>query len=210
MQRRNQQSAQPDAATSSNDATGPGSSDAPSAPAAKQHMQMMQGTALFISALLLAVVGAVMFLLPPQNPLNTLEAVEDANIDRFAVNLKPPYYSVTFTSQRSARGDDAGYAAIAQRMVELASMQPGFLGVESTRGADGFGVTVSYWQSLTDIAAWRRHVEHMHTRDGGRMRWYSHYELRVSRVERAYAWDQSEGPEPPLAAQIAWQQEDAS
>lgn len=171
-------------------------------------MQMMHGTALFIAALLLVVVGAVMFLLPPQNPLNTHEAVTDADIDRFAANLKPPYYSVTFTSQRSARSDDAGYAAIAQRMVELASMQPGFLGVESTRGADGFGITVSYWKGLADIAAWRRHYEHMHTRDGGRMRWYSHYELRVSRVERAYAWDQSEGPEPPLAAKTAWQQED--
>ncbi len=30
-------------------------------------------------------------------------------------------------------------------MAELASTQPGFLGMESVRGGDGFGITLSYW-----------------------------------------------------------------
>src|SRR5690606_28869756 len=57
--------------------------------------------------------------------------------DAFAKLPQPPYYAVIFTSLRS--GEDAdGYDATAARMVELASGQPGYLGVESTRGADGF------------------------------------------------------------------------
>jgi heme-degrading monooxygenase HmoA len=106
----------------------------------------------------------------------------------FARLPAPPYYAVIFSSQRSDGDDgDDGYDATAERMVELASAQPGFLGVESTRGADGFGITVSYWASEEAIAAWKAHAEHRLARESGRARWYAHYELRVARVERAYA-----------------------
>jgi len=77
-------------------------------------------------------------------------------------------------------------------MVELASAQPGFIGVESTRDAGGLGITVSYWRTLEDIAAWKRHLEHTAARDNGRAQWYTHYELRVARVERAYGWSKDE------------------
>ena len=63
---------------------------------------------------------------------------------------RPPYYAVIFTSVR-APGDEAAYQQTAEQMVELAARQPGFLGVESARSADGAGITVSYWDSLDDI-----------------------------------------------------------
>lgn len=103
----------------------------------------------------------------------------------FASTPQPPYYAVIFTSRRTA-ADDAGYAKAADRMVELAAQQPGFLGVESVRGADGDGITVSYWESEAAIAGWKRHAEHTATRERGRTVWYEHYELRIARVERAY------------------------
>jgi heme-degrading monooxygenase HmoA len=92
---------------------------------------------------------------------------------------------VIFSSRRNGE-DEAGYGQAAQHMVELAAQQPGFLGVESTRGEDGFGITVSYWESEAAIVAWRQHAEHAVTRAYGRTHWYQHYELRVARVERAY------------------------
>ena len=76
---------------------------------------------------------------------------------------------------------------MADRMAELASGQPGYLGVESIRGADGFGITVSYWSSLESIAAWKSHAEHRIAQESGKTLWYEHYELRIARVERAYA-----------------------
>lgn len=113
---------------------------------------------------------------------------------RFAPRPEPPYYAVIFTAQRS--DGDHGYAEAAARMAELAAQQRGYLGVESTRDAAGLGITVSYWRSLDDIAAWRRQVEHAAARGQGRAQWYSHYELRVARVERAYGWDRADGTRP--------------
>lgn len=105
----------------------------------------------------------------------------------FARLPRPPYYAVIFSAQRT--GPDDGYAETAARMVELAAQQPGFLGMESTRGEDGFGITVAYWESEESIRAWRQHAEHAAARERGRAGWYSHFELRVARVERAYGWD---------------------
>lgn len=104
--------------------------------------------------------------------------------DGFARTPKPPYYAVVFTSLR--RDGDHGYGATADRMVELAAQQPGYLGVESVRDAGGLGITVSYWESEAHILAWRRHAEHTLARERGRTEWYEHYELRVAKVERAY------------------------
>ena len=96
----------------------------------------------------------------------------------------PPYWAVLFTSTRT-RHDPAGYERAAQRMLELARRQPGFLGVESARGADGVGITVSYWDSLEAIAAWREHPEHLEVQARGRGLWYADFDLRVARVEAA-------------------------
>ncbi len=100
---------------------------------------------------------------------------------------RPPYYAVIFTSQRTPLQD--GYADMSNRMVELAANQPGFLGVESVRGADGLGITISYWVSEADIAHWKHHAEHTLAREQGRTNWYEGYETRVAKVERAYAFN---------------------
>jgi heme-degrading monooxygenase HmoA len=102
-----------------------------------------------------------------------------------------PYYAVIFTSQRGTQ-DEPGYSSMADQMAALAAQQPGYLGVESARGADGLGITVSYWQTLDDIAAWRRHAEHQVAREQGRADWYAGYSVRISKVERAYGWTRSD------------------
>lgn len=94
----------------------------------------------------------------------------------------PPYYAVIFTSLRTA-ADEAAYSAMAERMVELARDQPGFLGMESLRGGRS-GITVSYWRSTGDIARWRVHAEHRLAQELGRSNWYAAYSMRVAKVER--------------------------
>lgn len=78
----------------------------------------------------------------------------------------PPYYAVIFTSQRT--GGDRGYGQMTERMLELAAQQPGFLGVESARDADGFGITVSYWADEKAIAHWKANAEHRGAQEGGK------------------------------------------
>ena len=100
-----------------------------------------------------------------------------------AATTPPPYYAVIFTSIRREQEAD-GYGAMAERMLELAAQQPGFLGVESVRDASGLGITVSYWQSLEAIAAWKQNTEHLVAQRLGRQQWYERFALRVCRVER--------------------------
>ena len=95
---------------------------------------------------------------------------------------QPPYYAVIFTAIRT--GADNGYEVMAQRMVELAAEQPGFLGVESAR--EEIGITVSYWASVEAIAAWKRHAEHQIAQERGKQDWYSAYKTRICKVEREY------------------------
>lgn len=94
----------------------------------------------------------------------------------------PPYYAVIFTSERT-EGDE-GYAAMAERMLELACQQEGFLGVESAR--EGLGITVSYWRDLDAIARWKGDVEHQEAQRLGRKQWYRIFKTRIARVERDY------------------------
>lgn len=106
-------------------------------------------------------------------------------MNRFASLPQPPYYAVIFSSQRT--DGDGGYNDMADHMVELASQQPGFLGIESTRETSGFGITVSYWASEDAITKWKADIEHVDAQQLGKTKWYEHYELRIAKVERAYA-----------------------
>jgi heme-degrading monooxygenase HmoA len=112
-----------------------------------------------------------------------------SNAKQFAQLPEPSYYAVIFSSLRTPNGNDektGDYSKMAERMVELAKEQPGYLGVESARGADGFGITVSYWESETAIRNWKRNAEHLIAQETGIRHWYAHYELRIAKVERAY------------------------
>ena len=91
------------------------------------------------------------------------------------------YFAVIFTAQRSLSGDDI-YDMTADRMVWLAQRQPGFLGVESVRGDDGIGITVSYWVDRQAIANWRQHAEHLAAQALGRQEFYDWYRIRVAEV----------------------------
>ncbi|MHA6718466.1 antibiotic biosynthesis monooxygenase family protein [Sphingomonas sp. RS6] len=95
--------------------------------------------------------------------------------------------AVLFISKRTD-ADDAGYAAAATAMESLALTQPGYCGMESRRGDDGVGITISYWADDDSARAWRAHPEHERIRALGRERWYEWYEVVVTRVERGYRW----------------------
>ncbi|WP_370679371.1 antibiotic biosynthesis monooxygenase [Comamonas sp. GB3 AK4-5] len=102
----------------------------------------------------------------------------------FAQTPPPPYYAAIFTSQRTV--GERGYNDMANHMAALASQQPGYLGAESTRDTDGFGITVSYWESEAAIQQWKRNAEHQVAQHKGHRIWYQHFELRIAKVERAY------------------------
>jgi heme-degrading monooxygenase HmoA len=75
---------------------------------------------------------------------------------------------------------------MAEAMAESAAKQPGFLGVESAR--EDLGITVSYWENLESIAAWKRDSAHLVAQKLGRDRWYETYKTRICLVERDYEY----------------------
>jgi heme-degrading monooxygenase HmoA len=106
-----------------------------------------------------------------------------------AITPPPPYTAVIFTSIRTA-ADAGGYDETAAEMDALAATQPGYLGIESARDpATRLGITVSYWRSDADAAAWKQVAEHLVAQAHGRERWYERYAVRVATVVRDYGWE---------------------
>ncbi|WP_438996027.1 antibiotic biosynthesis monooxygenase family protein [Candidatus Puniceispirillum sp.] len=103
------------------------------------------------------------------------------------LNWPKPYFAVVFTAQRSLSGDDI-YEITSDRMMDLAQQQPGFLGVESVRGDDGLGITVSYWRDRDAIRAWRENSEHLIAQEMGRQEFYQWYRVRIAEVTDDHAF----------------------
>ena len=82
---------------------------------------------------------------------------------------------------------DFEYAEMADRMLDLAEKQEGFLGVESARNE--LGITVSYWESLEAIKKWKLHTEHTEAREKGRSMWYNAFKVRICKVEQEYGFE---------------------
>lgn len=95
--------------------------------------------------------------------------------------------AVIFVSTRTD-SDAEGYAAAAAAMDRLAAKQPGYCGIDSARGADGIGITVSWWADDASALAWRAHPDHARIRDRGRAEWYAQYAVAVASVGRSYKW----------------------
>ncbi len=99
--------------------------------------------------------------------------------------MKKPYYAVIFTNIRTE--EDKGYSEMAQKMEDLAREQPGFLDFESAR--DQIGISVSYWETLQDIANWKANTDHLFAQQKGISDWYKWYKVRICLVEREYEFN---------------------
>jgi uncharacterized protein len=127
-----------------------------------------------------------------KNPASTDEVRRDhdvvahqtkVNQRLLAGDLPEQVWVNTFVNERTGV-DDAGYYEKAAEMNALAVQQPGFLGVDSVRGADGVGITVSRWSSIAALVQWRTLGAHSEAQRTGRANWYLHYRSDVSRVDR--------------------------
>ncbi len=98
------------------------------------------------------------------------------------MNNFKPYYAVIFTSTHSK--DTEGYKEMAARMENMAKTQKGYLGMDSAKSA--VGITISYWESLEAIKAWKANTQHRMAQQLGQTKWYSWYNVRICKVEREY------------------------
>lgn len=103
-------------------------------------------------------------------------------MDALILPQNKPYYAVIFTSIRSA--GDNGYSKTGEEIIAIVSQQQGYLGAESVRDTDGVGITVSYWDSLESIRAWRKNISHARAMQAGKDTWYAKYAIRICQVLR--------------------------
>lgn len=98
---------------------------------------------------------------------------------------EPPYYAVIFTNILD--GHDKRYEETAKKMVELAQLQEGFLGIESARNE--IGITISYWKDLESIKKWKEQSDHMAAQQMGKEQFYKTYKTRISLVQKDYIFE---------------------
>lgn len=96
-------------------------------------------------------------------------------------------YVVIFSSQRTGLDGEA-YEKMADQMDRIAEKQNGFLGIQWCRDVNGFGISVSRWETLESIKAWREQSQHMLAQEFGRQKWYSSFKTIVAKVERENEW----------------------
>ncbi|MCF8277792.1 MAG: antibiotic biosynthesis monooxygenase [Flavobacteriales bacterium] len=102
----------------------------------------------------------------------------------FAKTPPTPYYTVIFSSQRT--DVEEGYTEMNDSLWNDAQKLEGFIGAESLRGGDGFGVTVLYFKDKETIHEWSKYQKHLRAKELGKEKWYEGYRVRIAKVEREY------------------------
>lgn len=104
---------------------------------------------------------------------------------RFTKTPAPPYYTVLFTIQTTGEEKEALNKAD-NRMLELAAMNPGFIGSESLEDEKGFILMMTYWKDLESIKAFRENVEHRRIQEKGKGIWFKKHVIRIAHVIKEY------------------------
>jgi heme-degrading monooxygenase HmoA len=150
----------------------------------KKHPKMyaIQSAPWYTSIIIYGVVALSIMLIAFALKMYLLKKMKERiKMSHIVKTPQPPYYSVIFTSLRTE--DDKDYGKIAEMIFSEAEKIEGFIGAESLRDENGFGVTISYWKSIDSINVWKKHAGHMDAKNRGRKDWYSEYMLRICKVE---------------------------
>jgi len=92
-------------------------------------------------------------------------------------------YAVIFTAEISSLDDE--YTQMAEKMQTLAFERYHCADFQSLMEGDK-EITVSYWNSLDDIRAWKQDETHLKAQQLGREKWYRHYDVKIVEILREY------------------------
>ena len=101
-------------------------------------------------------------------------------------------YLVVFRNRKRAGFDAEAYDAEAERMMQLASDQPGFLSFKSYTADDGEVIALSEWADEPSARSWGSQVEHRAAQQRGREAYYECYTLFACADPRVHHFDRSE------------------
>jgi len=103
----------------------------------------------------------------------------------------PPHarYAVIFKSKPAKLDQD--FHDTSDQLDALVLSQPGFLGMDSVHDAEGVGITISYWESLEAIRAWKAHPLHQTAQRKGHERWFASYQIEIVEIHRQYQFERN-------------------
>ncbi|MBT6160277.1 antibiotic biosynthesis monooxygenase [Flavobacteriaceae bacterium] len=90
-------------------------------------------------------------------------------------------FAVVFETELNSLADE-DYLIYAKAMEDRVATAKGFLGMESHRFKNGKGVTISYWESKTAIAAWGKDPHHQKAQNYGKTKAYKSYTLKMFEI----------------------------
>lgn len=93
-------------------------------------------------------------------------------------------YVVIFKATVKQLDDDYMYHA--RRLRELAISKYGCTDFTSLT-ENNQEISLSYWNSLEDIQAWKNDEQHKQAQALGKSLWYSHYKVEIVEILREYA-----------------------
>jgi heme-degrading monooxygenase HmoA len=102
-------------------------------------------------------------------------------------------FLVVFRNRKRADIDYAAYEADAERMLELAQAQPGYLSFKSYTAEDGEVIALSEWADRESARAWGRLAEHAEVQGRGRGAYYESYTLFACDSPRIHEFRHKDG-----------------
>jgi heme-degrading monooxygenase HmoA len=90
---------------------------------------------------------------------------------------------------RKDPGED--FARVGERMEQIVSAMPGFIGARSYSAADGEDLTLVEFESEETLAAWRDHPEHKAAQQAGRDGFFESYRMQVCCQIRAASFERA-------------------
>lgn len=98
-------------------------------------------------------------------------------------------FLVVFRNRKRADIDYPAYDTEADRMLELAQAQPGFLSFKSYASEDGEVIALSEWEDEASARAWGRVAEHRVVQNRGRSEFYESYTLFACDAPRIHQFN---------------------
>lgn len=80
---------------------------------------------------------------------------------------------------------DQDYQETGQKMHDLAKDRYHCLGMTSFY-QNNQELTLSYWENMDDLTAWRRDPDHILAQKRGSDKWYEWHQVEIATIERAY------------------------
>lgn len=97
-------------------------------------------------------------------------------------------FTVIFKAQIAQLDDE--YFKTASRMRELAMGQYGCKDFVSVTEGDS-EISISYWENMEQISAWKRDPEHMLAQERGKTKWYASYNVEIASIVHNYSSKQA-------------------